>query len=164
MSAVNTMIHHRYGPPKMENYGLSDVGSIVASEMFGEDDAFDPEDIPEFDDEPLFAPQTNQPNSMVPPSIQAAVSSFLAQVKNAVPYALAYDIRGGRDTVGNRYAQVTIDAHDPHGFIASTAAWALQAAGANDVSVSAAPNPNKPNQVVLIFSQGPVPTRGKTTK
>jgi len=162
MSAVNAMYQHRYGgvPGYGRRTGIApnskDLGDIVATDMFGED-PFDPNNIPEFDDEPLFVADPNAPETTIPPSVDAAVQSFMARVKNAFPYISSYDVRGGQDPRGAKYAQLSIDAHDPHGFIQKSAGWALQAAGMNNVSVTSKPVSMTPGKVVLVFSQGAVP-------
>lgn len=165
MSAADAMYRHRYGGidwntqfGRRKGIGPSsrDVGDAVAAEMFGED-PFDPSSIPELDDQPLFAPQPGAPAPTIPPSVNAAVQTFMAKVKSAFPYVTSYDVRGGQAPSGAGYAQLTIDAHDPHGFIQRTASWALQAAGMNNVSVTSTPVALTPGKVVLVFSQGAVP-------
>ncbi len=165
MSAANAMYRHRYGgvasyPQYGRRTGVGpgsrDLGDLVAVEMFGEE-PFDPTSVPEFDDQPLFAPQPGAPAPAIPPSVNAAVQTFLAKVKNAFPYIASYEVRGGQDSSGAGYAQLTIDAHDPHSFIQRSASWALQAAGMNNVSVTSKPVALTPGKVVLIFSQGAVP-------
>lgn len=156
MSAANAMYRHRYGWVPRHRGPSGDIGDRVARAMFGQD--FDASEVPEFDDEPLFPTDPNNPSSDIPSPVDAAVQIFLAQVKNAIPHLVAYDVRGGKDSSGNGYAKLTIEAHDPRGFLQKTAGWALKAAGMNHVSVTARPVALTPGRVVLVFYKGPPPS------
>jgi hypothetical protein len=88
--------------------------------------------------------------------VAIATTAFLDQVKKYVPRVHSYDVRGGRDTTGQQYARVTLETTDPHGVLQKAAAYALQAAGTQGVSVTTQPS-SVPGQIVLVFSQGAVP-------
>lgn len=133
------------------------VADAVTDEMFGQEvDDFrqDPEYqewLTQFEEEvPLTA--TDQAGGLV----KIAIDAFKAQVQQYIPKVYDFDVRGGQDATGQYYAKVTLSTTDPYGVLQSSATYALQAAGAHGVSVASEPS-DKPNQVVLVFSQGVVP-------
>lgn len=92
------------------------------------------------------------------PAVNNAVNQFIASCQQALPWISSYDVRAGQDVHHQPYAQITIDAHDPYGVLQAVSVWALQAAGANGVSVSSVPVSSTPGKVVLLFSYGTIPT------
>lgn len=84
------------------------------------------------------------------------IETFKQQVTDYIPQVHSFDVRGGQDEDGERYAAVTMSTTDPYGVIEQVASYALQAAGAQGVSVTTEPSDDE-EKIVLIFSQGAVP-------
>jgi len=84
------------------------------------------------------------------------IESFKTQVRDYIPQVHSFDVRGGQDEDGQRYAAVTLSTTDPYGVLQQAVNYAIQIAGTQGIVVTTEPSEDD-EKVVLIFSQGTVP-------